>query len=130
MKQQADKGHSERVFQEGDEVYLKLQPYIQWSVVNRASYKLSFKYFGPYQVMRKINDVAYELKLSEGSTIHPVFHVSQLKPPVRPTMQMKHTSRKNFHWRQLGDKLLKKGANVSNVEVGPRTASSNEEGGE
>jgi hypothetical protein len=32
MKRQADKGRSERVFQVGDAVYLKLQPYVQSSL--------------------------------------------------------------------------------------------------
>ena len=31
MKRQADKGRSERVFQVGDRVYLKLQPYVKSS---------------------------------------------------------------------------------------------------
>jgi hypothetical protein len=37
MKQQADKGRSERQFQVGDMVYLKLQPYVQSSLAPRAN---------------------------------------------------------------------------------------------
>lgn len=60
-------------------MYLKLQPFRQVAVAFRRNAKLAPKYFGPYQVVRKVGAVAYELELPSHSRIHPVFHVSLLK---------------------------------------------------
>ena len=84
MKDQADKKRSARSFQVGNQVHLKLQPYIQTAVAPHADHKLSFKFFGPFPIIRKINDVAYELQLPASSTVHPVFHVSQLRQALLP----------------------------------------------
>lgn len=52
------------------------------SVATRSNHKLSFKYFGPYTIVQRIGKVAYKLLLPPNSTVHPVFHVSQLKKVV------------------------------------------------
>ncbi|XP_075080344.1 uncharacterized protein LOC142165863 [Nicotiana tabacum] len=82
MKNYADGRRKERNFTVGDWVFLKLQPYRQTSVAMRKYLKLSARYFGPYEVIRKIDSVAYELRLPLGSKIHPVFNVSQLKKKI------------------------------------------------
>ncbi|XP_076912422.1 uncharacterized protein LOC143570740 [Bidens hawaiensis] len=84
MRQQADKHRSERVFEPGAWVYLKLQPYMQNSLrVNKHS-KLTPKYFGPFMFTEKVGNVAYRLDLPEEAQIHPVFHVSLLKEAAGP----------------------------------------------
>ena len=79
MKLQADKHRSNRVFEVGDWVYLRLQPFKQQSLAHRASHKLSPRFYGPFQVLQRIGAAAYKLQLPPESKIHPVFHVSYLK---------------------------------------------------
>lgn len=82
MKHNADSKRTPREFQVGEQVYLKLQPYVQNSVVHRPSPKLSYKFFGPYEILARIGPLAYKLALPAESQVHPVFHVSQLKQHV------------------------------------------------
>lgn len=73
MKQLADRHRSDRDFNVGEWVYLKLQPYRQQSVESRVNQKLVAKYYGPYQVLKKVGKVAYTLQLPVTSKIHPLF---------------------------------------------------------
>jgi hypothetical protein len=82
MKQQADQQCSERVFQEGDQVFLRLQPYKKTSLKSHGHHKLAPKFYGPYQIIKRIGPVAYKLALPTASKIHLVFHVSCLKKVV------------------------------------------------
>jgi len=84
MKRQADKNRSERQFQVGDMVFLKMQPYVQSTLAARANQKLAFKYYGPFKILARVGFVAYKLELPSPTSIHPVFYVSQLKQAILP----------------------------------------------
>ncbi|KAL4384307.1 hypothetical protein GQ457_15G015210 [Hibiscus cannabinus] len=80
MKNQADQNRRELELEVGSWAFVKLQPYRQISLRLRRQQKLSPRYFGPYEIEKRVGAVAYKLKLPETCRIHPVFHVSQLKP--------------------------------------------------
>ena len=82
MKATKDSKRRDVAFSVGDTVYLRLRPYRMRTLSKKYNEKLAPKYFCPYTIIQQINPVAYELALSPESRLHPVFHVSQLKPVV------------------------------------------------
>ena len=63
----------------GDMVFLRISP---WKGVLRFGKrgKLSPRYIGPYKIVERIGEVAYQLELpSDLDRIHDVFHVSMLR---------------------------------------------------
>ncbi|XP_035543213.1 uncharacterized protein LOC118347627 [Juglans regia] len=79
MKYYIDKKRTQREYSVGDWVYLRLQLYRQMSIAVRRNLKLSPIYFRTFQIIQRIEKVAYKLNLPEKSKIYPVFHISCLK---------------------------------------------------
>ncbi|CAN6583936.1 unnamed protein product [Malus baccata var. baccata] len=70
---------TDRIYVVGDWVFLKLSP---WKGVVRfgKKMKLNPRYIGPYQIIERVDEVAYRLDLPpELSIVHNVFHVSMLR---------------------------------------------------
>ncbi|XP_025985219.1 uncharacterized protein [Glycine max] len=89
MKHNADVKREDISFTVGQWVYVKLRPYRQRSVAGAPHSKLSKRYFGPFQIIARIGQVAYRLLLPDKARIHPVFHCSLLRahhgpPPLSP----------------------------------------------
>ena len=79
QKMYADRGRVETQFEVGDLLYLCLQPYRQSTLKQNGAKKFKPRYYGPYRVIQRVGEVAYELELPQGSQIHNIFHVSCLK---------------------------------------------------
>ena len=54
---------------------------------DRPTKKFEDKYFGPFQIEKKLSNLAYKLKLPHSMRIHPVFHISLLKKFIPNTIQ-------------------------------------------
>ncbi|GMJ03683.1 hypothetical protein HRI_004037500 [Hibiscus trionum] len=79
QKSYADLKRKEVEFLVGEKVFLKVSP---WKKVMRFGRKgkLSPRYIGPYEIVKRVGPVAYQLRLpSDLEKIHDVFHVSMLR---------------------------------------------------
>jgi hypothetical protein len=88
MKQQADKRRTDREFTTGDWVFVRLQPYKQNSLKNYKKHKLAPKFYGPYQIRKRIGQVSYALDIPNKGKLHDIFHVSCLKKKLGPTIHI------------------------------------------
>ena len=79
QRKYADQSRKDMEFEEGSLVLLKVSP---WKGLTRFGKKgkLSPRYVGPFEILKSVGKVAYELALPPYMEhIHNVFHVSMLK---------------------------------------------------
>ena len=63
----------------GDHVFLKVMPK-RGVVIFGKQGKLTLRYIGPFEILKRVGTVAYQLALSPSlSGVHEVFHVSMLR---------------------------------------------------
>ncbi|KAF7151574.1 hypothetical protein RHSIM_Rhsim02G0166800 [Rhododendron simsii] len=70
----ADKGTRPLEFQVGDKVMLKLTPQIWKKINSKKVSQLIARYDGPFEVVKRVGNVAYRLKLPDRLKIHLTFH--------------------------------------------------------
>ncbi|KAD4585784.1 hypothetical protein E3N88_23385 [Mikania micrantha] len=79
QKSYADKRRKPLEFQVGDKVLLKVSP-CKGVIRFGKRGKLNPRYIGPFEILKRIGSVAYQLNLpAELDGVHNVFHVSNLK---------------------------------------------------
>jgi hypothetical protein len=81
QKVYADKNRTARKFKVGEHVLLKVKPK-KSSLRLGSCTKLAARFFGPFEILERIGQVAYMLALSASMNVHNVFHVSLLKKYV------------------------------------------------
>lgn len=81
MKKMANKNRSEVSFNKGHGCLLSSNCIgnILWRCARVKTQKQAMRYFRPFQIVRKIGTMAYQLDLVHKAWIHPIFHVSLLK---------------------------------------------------
>ncbi|KAL5831624.1 hypothetical protein ACOSQ4_016978 [Xanthoceras sorbifolium] len=79
MKKWADNKRRRVEFQVGDLVLVKLLPQ-QFKAFRKVHKGLVRKYEGPFPILKKVGKVSYKVELPPRLKIHPVIHVSHLKP--------------------------------------------------
>ncbi|POM75919.1 Hypothetical protein PHPALM_6912 [Phytophthora palmivora] len=80
MKQYYDKNRLVQDFEVGDMVLLDGRNLDIRPRSFAQSKKLARRYIGPFPITNKVSRDSYELGLSKGLQLHPVFHTSPLKP--------------------------------------------------
>ena len=79
MKKWADKGRRAQQYKIGDRVLVRLVPE-QLRFLRKRDRRLMCKYEGSVIILSKIGNTSYRIDPPKWMKVHPVFHVSNLKP--------------------------------------------------
>ena len=61
---------------------------------DRLNKKLDYKYWGSFQIEKKINEYFYKLKLSKSIKIHLIFNTNRFKLYYKKTFEVKRNQSK------------------------------------
>jgi hypothetical protein len=120
-KNYADTRRRELAFEVGDYVYLKVSPMRSVRRFNMKG-KLAPRYIGPFKILERRGEVAYQLELPESlAGVHDVFHVSQLKKCLRiPKEQIQLeelTIKEDLTYEEFPIKILETAERVTRSRV-------------
>ena len=109
------------VFEIGDYVYLKVSPMRSLRRFNMKG-KLAPRYIGPFKILERRGEVAYQLELPESlSGVYDVFYVSRLKKCLRvPKEQIpleELTIKEDLTYEEFPVKILKMAERVMRSRV-------------
>lgn len=115
------------IFRKGDWLMLSTKDHMPESEKERKSDKLKPKWFGPFQVIKRLSDLTYELMLPKSmKRVHNVFHIEKLRyyyhnmakfasrnaPPPPPDEVIDgdelYEVEKVLQWKKHGDQFLVK----------------------
>ncbi|WVZ51283.1 hypothetical protein U9M48_002439, partial [Paspalum notatum var. saurae] len=95
QKHYADRRRRELSFDQGD--YLKVTPFKGTKRFQEKG-KLAHRFVGPLKILARVGAVAYRLDMpSSLSSIHPVFHVSQLRKCIRVPTEVTNLEEIDLH---------------------------------
>ena len=121
QKSYADNRRRELTFEVEDYVYLKVSP-MRGMKRFKVKGKLSPHYIGPFHILERKREVAYQLELLDRlSDVNDVFHISQLKKCLRvPEEQLSLEElnvNENFTYSEYPIKILDTSHRITRSKV-------------
>jgi hypothetical protein len=116
QKSYADHRRRELSFEVGDFVYLMVSP-MRGLHYFKVRGKLAQRFVGPFKILEKRGEVAYQLELSpQLSDVHDIFHVSQLKKCLRvpkEQLPMEDLAKEDLSYQEYPVKILETSERVT-----------------
>jgi hypothetical protein len=116
QKSYADHRRRELSFEVGDFVYLMVSP-MRGLHCFKVRDKLAQRFVGPFKILEKRGEVAYQLELSpQLSDVHDIFHVSQLKKCLRvpkEQLPMEDLAKEDLSYQEYPVKILETSERVT-----------------